>query len=111
MFSQWESNYTLPVLDACGGHYGPTPAYTFTDSAGQVVTIPAQANAYHYHIVSGGPNTIACFGGASSSNANPITVAAAKVCFAQLACIVFHKPLMNHQRELSAFSGSVLIVR
>jgi hypothetical protein len=65
IYGQWESSAaggTLPTLDACGGHVGDTPAYTFTDSANNQITIPAQTNKYHYHIVQGGPSTIGCFG-------------------------------------------------
>jgi hypothetical protein len=74
LYGKWESSNTLPNLDACGGHVGPTPAYTFTDSNNRVVTIPAQTNAYHYHIIAGGPTTISCFG----KSAGGVTLAEAK---------------------------------
>jgi hypothetical protein len=57
---------TFPVLDACGGHTGPTPASTYLDTSGATITINAQANAYHYHVVSGGPSVIGCFGPVAS---------------------------------------------
>lgn len=77
LYGQWESSNTRPTLDACGGHVGNTPAYTFQDSNGATITIPAQTNKYHYHIVNGGPSTIGCFG----KNA-AVSVAAAKALYA-----------------------------
>jgi hypothetical protein len=77
IYGQWESANTKPVLDACGGHTGPTPARTITDSSGKAVTFAAQTNAYHYHIVAGGPNTIGCYGG----NTGGVTLAAAKALY------------------------------
>jgi hypothetical protein len=76
LYGQWEGPNTLPTLDACGGHVGNTPGYTFTDSNGATITIQPQTNKYHYHIVNGGPSTIGCFG----KNA-PVTVAAAKALY------------------------------
>ena len=55
LYGQFEGvNNQMPVLDACGGHWGPTPASTFTDKAGHTITVSAQTNGYHYHIVAGG---------------------------------------------------------
>jgi len=70
LYGQWEdSSNTLPTLDACGGHTGPTPASFFLDSNGKNVSIAAQTSAYHYHIVAGGPNTISCYGPVASVTA------------------------------------------
>jgi len=51
IYGKWEdfANKKLPLLDACGGHFGPTP-----DSAG--------ANVYHYHLQDRAPWTLGCFG-------------------------------------------------
>ena len=55
LYGQFEGvSDQLPVLDACGGHTGPTPASSFTDKAGNVVQVAAQSNGYHYHIIAGG---------------------------------------------------------
>ena len=55
LYGQFEGvNNQMPVLDACGGHWGPTPASTFTDKAGHTITVSAQTNGYHYHIIAGG---------------------------------------------------------
>jgi hypothetical protein len=51
LFGQWEdfSKSSKPKLDACGGHYGATPA-----SDGQRV--------YHYHVQEHPPFTLGCVG-------------------------------------------------
>jgi hypothetical protein len=41
-------NKVLPQLDACGGHWGPTP-----DNDG---------DTYHYHVQTSAPFTVGCFG-------------------------------------------------
>ena len=83
LYGKWESAGKLPTLDTCGGHVGATPAYTFVDSTGRTVTIPAQTSAYHYHIVAGGPQTIGCFGGPGSkpSTGSSLDLAGAKALY------------------------------
>ena len=51
LYGKWEdySKKLLPLLDACGGHFGVTP-----DSDGKKV--------YHYHIQDKAPFSIGCFG-------------------------------------------------
>mmetsp|Transcript_44489 Transcript_44489/g.100534 ORF Transcript_44489/g.100534 Transcript_44489/m.100534 type:complete len:387 (-) Transcript_44489:105-1265(-) len=51
IYGKWEdySSSTLPLLDACGGHFGVTP-----DSGSAVV--------YHYHVQDNPPFTLGCFG-------------------------------------------------
>jgi hypothetical protein len=43
-----ERYQVLPELDACGGHFGPTPEYP-------------QGEAYHYHVQDRAPFTIGCY--------------------------------------------------
>ena len=51
LYGKWEdfTTSTLPLLDACGGHFGITP-----DSAGTSV--------YHNHVQDGPPFTYGCYG-------------------------------------------------
>jgi len=49
------ANNKLPLLDACGGHFGVTP-----DSNGEVV--------YHYHIQTSPPFTFGCYGPDKNAN-------------------------------------------
>jgi len=51
LHGKWEdySTKTLPMLDACGGHFGITP-----DSDGKIV--------YHYHVQTKQPFTFGCYG-------------------------------------------------
>jgi len=50
IYGKWEdySNSRLPYLDACGGHFGPTPEST--------------ENVYHYHAQDKAPFTVGCHG-------------------------------------------------
>ena len=74
LYGPYESAATLPSnLDACGGHTGPVPAYSATIN-GAAVTVPAASSVYHYHVQSGGPFTIGCYGPVAS-------VAAAKALY------------------------------
>merc|ERR1712137_1210709 len=56
MYGKWEDydNQLLPLLDACGGHFGPNP-----DSDGSSI--------YHYHTQDKAPFTIGCHGPSSSN--------------------------------------------
>jgi hypothetical protein len=67
LYGRWEANATLPILDACNGHYGSVPATTIHG-----VTYPAATNVYHYHITKTAPFVAACFGPVAN-----LTVAAA----------------------------------
>jgi len=51
LHGKWEhtTNVVLPLLDACGGHYGRT------------AESPAAA-VYHYHVQDSAPFTVGCFG-------------------------------------------------
>lgn len=51
LYGKWEDydSRELPLLDACGGHFGATP-----DSA--------LAEVYHYHVQDAPPFTVGCFG-------------------------------------------------
>jgi hypothetical protein len=63
IYGAHESNGTLPILDACGGHTGPTPESTIKQTDGTTVTFGGGANVYHYHMVDDKPiSTINCFG-------------------------------------------------
>jgi len=55
LYGKWEdySTLSLPALDACGGHFGPTP-----ESNG--------LNVYHYHTQSQAPFTFGCYGPSAS---------------------------------------------
>lgn len=62
------SNTSLPVLDACNGHWGPVPATTVSTGAlggsggSGTETFPAATNVYHYHTSDLPPFTLGCFG-------------------------------------------------
>jgi hypothetical protein len=51
LYGKWEhaENQVLPLLDACGGHYGKTPESPTQD-------------IYHYHVQDSAPFTVGCFG-------------------------------------------------
>eukprot|EP00039_Didymoeca_costata_P022706 m.347212 g.347212 ORF g.347212 m.347212 type:complete len:326 (+) comp31794_c0_seq1:89-1066(+) len=49
LFGMYEDTNQLPLLDACGGHYGVTP-----ESNGEIV--------YHYHVQDKPPFTFGCYG-------------------------------------------------
>jgi len=49
LYGKWEDTNKLPLLDACGGHFGVTP-----DSNGESV--------YHYHVQFNAPFTFGCYG-------------------------------------------------
>jgi len=55
LYGKWESDGTLPKLDACGGHFGVTP-----DSNGQIV--------YHYHVQEAPPFAFGCYGPITESD-------------------------------------------
>lgn len=55
------STYELPALDACNGHFGPTP-----ESNG--------ADVYHHHLSGLPPFTVGCFGPAYATNGQEIPV-------------------------------------
>lgn len=50
LYGMWEhtENKELPQLDACGGHWGPTP--------------DSDKETYHYHVQAKAPFTIGCYG-------------------------------------------------
>lgn len=50
IYGMWEDTdeQVLPLLDACGGHWGPTP--------------DSDEDTYHYHVQTAAPFTIGCFG-------------------------------------------------
>lgn len=50
IYGKWEdyTNNQIPLLDACGGHFGPTPSGGSSD--------------YHYHVQDKAPFTIGCHG-------------------------------------------------
>jgi len=51
LYGKWEhaTQTLLPLLDACGGHYGKTPE-------------SPEADVYHYHVQGSAPFTVGCFG-------------------------------------------------
>lgn len=51
LYGKWEhtEKAKLPLLDACGGHFGPTPESPHED-------------VYHYHVQKGPPFTFGCYG-------------------------------------------------
>jgi len=51
LYGKWEhsTQATLPLLDACGGHFGKTPE-------------APTADVYHYHVQGAAPFTVGCFG-------------------------------------------------
>ena len=67
LFGMYESTGTFPTdLDACNGHYGPTPATTVTNSDGTTNTYGATTNTYHYHVTPTAPFFAGCFGPVAS---------------------------------------------
>jgi hypothetical protein len=68
VFGQYEATGTLPSdLDACNGHYGPTPATTVGSDR-----YPATANTYHYHLTMEAPFVAGCFGPATAAQARAL---------------------------------------
>jgi len=63
MYGKWEDydNQLLPLLDACGGHFGVNP-----DSDG--------ASVYHYHTQDKAPYTTACHGPSSTGGLVSVSV-------------------------------------
>jgi hypothetical protein len=63
LYGKWEdyATRTLPLLDACGGHFGVTP-----DSNG--------VSVYHYHVQLKAPFTIGCFGPMADANGDQTLV-------------------------------------
>lgn len=49
LYGKWESAGQLPLLDACGGHFGRTPE-------------SPNADVYHYHVQDNAPFTVGCIG-------------------------------------------------
>jgi len=71
LYGPYESTSTTPTnLDACNGHFGPTPPYPTANG----ITVPASTNVYHYHTTTYAPFTTGCFGPVAS-------VAAAKALY------------------------------
>jgi hypothetical protein len=70
LYGKWEDydNNLLPLLDACGAHFGPTP-----DSSGQ--------NVYHYHVQDAPPFTVGCFGPTATNTL--VGVAACRALYSQ----------------------------
>lgn len=65
IYGAYESTRTIPVdLDACGGHIGTTPLTTTNG-----VTFAGTASVYHYHVIDGGPQMLACYGPVASATA------------------------------------------
>jgi hypothetical protein len=70
LFGMYESTGTFPTdLDACSGHFGPTPATTVTNSDGTTNTYEATTNTYHYHVTPTAPFFAGCFGPIASLTA------------------------------------------
>lgn len=66
MYGKWE-NYEeqiLPILDACGGHFGKTPDNT--------------KRHYHYHVQDHPPFTFGCYGPDYDSTGKEILVSVSK---------------------------------
>ena len=74
IYGAWESDGTLPTLDACNGHVGPTPGTT-SSAANKVFLTYSGSTVYHYHLSQNFPYTIGCFGSASAA---PIGLATCK---------------------------------
>ncbi|CAJ1449914.1 unnamed protein product, partial [Effrenium voratum] len=55
LYGKWEDfgNNQLPLLDACGAHFGPTPE--------------SSSNVYHYHVQDQAPFTVGCYGPSASN--------------------------------------------
>jgi len=73
IYGKWEDRdsgaglYALPAVDACNGHFGPTP-----ESSG--------VHTYHYHITDLAPYTVGCFGPAVDPNSGVETLVSPAVC-------------------------------
>ena len=67
VFGQYESTGAKPAdLDACNGHYGPTPSTTVANSDGTSSTYGSTIMSYHYHITTEAPFIAGCFGPVAS---------------------------------------------
>jgi len=69
LYGKWEGAGLLPVLDACGGHYGPVPAVSLPTNANEYgdTSYPGSTgNVYHYHVSDEAPFFVGCYGPVSS---------------------------------------------
>lgn len=68
LYGKWEGAGQLPVLDACGGHFGPVPAVSLPTNANEYgdTSYPAASNVYHYHVSDEAPFFLGCYGPVSS---------------------------------------------
>lgn len=68
LYGKWEdfSNNKLPLLDACSGHFGPTP-----DSSG--------ATVYHHHVQDKAPFAVGCHG--PTADGKLVSVAACRALY------------------------------
>lgn len=85
LYGKWENTETkqLPQVDACNGHWGPTP-----DSNGEDV--------YHYHVTDRPPFTVGCFG--PNPDNTPVSV---------LQCRALYSTCGDGETTLSTTFGDV----
>ena len=75
IYGAWESASTLPTLDACNGHVGPTPGTASATSGGvlglvsDISGLASSTSVYHYHMSANFPYTIGCFANANTTTA------------------------------------------
>ncbi len=70
LFGMYEDTGSFPsTLDACNGHYGPTPSTTVMNSDGSSTTYSATSYTYHYHVTPHPPFFAGCFGPVASLSA------------------------------------------
>lgn len=93
LYGKWEDfdKSVLPLLDACGGHFGVTP-----DSAGEIV--------YHYHVQEFPPFTFGCYGPieTSSSVYKMVTVSECRALYDECGngdVVTLTLPLGNQQYD------------
>jgi hypothetical protein len=99
LYGQFENTGVLAAnLDACNGHYGPTPATTVVTSTG-ATAYPASASVYHYHITTEAPFVAGCFGPAPS-------LAAASALYA--SCTKSSACVCDQSKTCSCSAGQVM---
>jgi hypothetical protein len=75
LYGAWEAAGAAPSdLDACNGHTGPVPGTASVGAASRYsatagITGLAASTVYHYHITSGFPHTVGCYGPVASTAA------------------------------------------
>ena len=108
LFGMYEDTGSFPSnIDACNGHFGPTPATTVVNSDGSSTIYPATTYTYHYHITPHPPFFAGCFGPvASLSSAKALYPSCSDSTTSTCSC----NPYGSSGSSCSCAAGSLLSV-